>query len=86
MIKIFSETHRDGCLDYENVSTNDASVYDQKIDKYFEFLEGKAKSMGFDLEVLDRLNGLSYWAETDEEHEFMLYGIPDFWEWFHGSR
>jgi len=84
MITIFSETHRDGHL--YKASINDASVYDQKIDKYFEFLENKAKSVGFELEVLNRLSGLTYLAETDEEHEFMIYGVPDFWEWLHGSR
>jgi len=84
MITIFSETHREACLYKSGII--DQNVYDQQIEKYFQFLEDKAKSIGFEVEIMDRLNGLSYWAETDEEHEFMLYEIPDFWEWFHGSR
>jgi len=79
MITIFSETHRESCL-YKS-RTMDQNVYDQKIEKYFQFVQDIAKANGIELEIIDQQSTRSFRTETDQEHEFIFYDIPNFWQW-----
>ena len=79
MITIFSETHRESCL-YKS-RTMDQNVYDQQIEKYFQFVQDIAKANGIELEIIDQQSTRSFRTETDEEHEFIFYDIPNFWQW-----
>ena len=79
MITIFSETHRESCL-YKS-RTMDQNVYDQKIEKYFQFIQDMAKANGIELEIIDQQSTRSFRTETDQEHEFIFYDIPNFWQW-----
>ena len=79
MITIFSETHRESCL-YKS-RTMDQNVYDQKIEKYFQFVQDIAKANGIELEIIDQQSTRSFRTETDQEYEFIFYDVPTFWQW-----
>jgi len=79
MITIFSETHRETCLYKSRIM--DQNVYDQQIEKYFQFVQDKAKAKGIELEIIDQQSTHSFRAETDQEYEFIFYGVPTFWQW-----
>ena len=59
----------------------DHFVYGQKIEKYFQFVQDKAKAKGLELEIIDGQSDCSFRAETIDEYDFIFYGVPTFWEW-----
>ena len=79
MITIFSETHRETCLYKSRIM--DQNVYDQQIEKYFQFVQKKAMAEGIELEIIEQQSTHSFRAETEQEYEFIFYGVPTFWQW-----
>lgn len=59
----------------------DQKVYDQQIERYFQFVQDKAKAKEIQLEIIDEQSSHSFRAETDPEYEFIFYGVPTFWDW-----
>ena len=79
MITIFSETHREACLYKSGIM--DQNVYDQQIEKYFQFIQDMAKANSIELEIIEQQSTHSFRAETDQEYEFIFYDVPTFWKW-----
>lgn len=86
-ITIYSETHREACLDgtpAENLEA-DTAEYDKYIGHYITYLQGLAKEDEIEIETADRAAGQSYHADTDGEDFFMMTHV-DFWEWYQDCR
>ena len=84
MITIFTKTHRESCLD--GLGIEDAATYDARIDDYFNYVLDAALEEGIAVEFdNDYLSGRSY-SVTDDDynkgHDFMMFDVKDFWEWY----
>jgi len=79
MITIFSETHREACLYKSGIM--DQNIYDQQIEKYFQFIQDMAKANSIELEIIEQQGTRSFITETDQEYEFIFYDVPTFWKW-----
>ena len=80
-ITIYTNTHRDAVL--HGATEQDAELYDEKINDYFNYLQNQAQESGHSIEFANQLAGQSYSVMNDEKegHEFMQWEIADFWTW-----
>jgi gamma-glutamyl phosphate reductase len=83
-IIINAVTHRDSCL--HGSGAEDAAVYDEKIDSFFERLATAAREAGFELEIDQRGQGRYSYIVDEIEHDdyvaaniFMQSPEADFW-------
>lgn len=86
-ITIYSETHREACLDgipAENLEA-DTAEYDKHIGHYITYLQGLAKEDGIEIETADRAAGRSYHSDIDKEDIWMMNQMC-FWEWYHSYQ
>lgn len=81
-ITIYTQTHRDAVL--YSATEQDADVYDEKVDSYFDYLKREASESGHEIEFADQLAGQSYTVDDDNKdgHDFMQWEIQDFWTWY----
>ena len=59
----------------------DQNIYDQQIEKYFQFIQDMAKANSIELEIIEQQGTRSFITETDQEYEFIFYDVPTFWKW-----
>ena len=85
-LTIFTQTHRESCLNEGWISPTDTDVqaYDATIDRYWQMFQTQAQEDGIDLNFEDGQGTYSYLADTDEEHTW-YHQIPTFWEWYQGG-
>ena len=82
MITVYTDTNREASLYGEEITEEDARIYDDEIGNYFDWLMGQAADDGKELEISYGQNAARSWsADTAEEEDWML-DQPDFWGWY----